>query len=938
MPALPIGIKHSIAWTALVVSVLIGALTIPTAAAGQRAAALNTADLQAFHLVSASEGWALVNQQLYWTGTDGQAWQNITPPAPPNGGVPTIRAVMFLNSRAGWLVSTQTDPHNVSPVVHYVLSRTADGGQSWQTGEIALIPVLTAATADMAAVYLDVLDTKTGWVVIKNATSINFSTGMLFKTSDGGRTWTQLSIPIGAPVYFVTGSLGWTAGGAAGDKLFRTQDGGRTWVPRSIPVSSPGAQAYSYQTPTFDDAQSGVLPVVATQNGQSQVQFYVTHDGGDSWTLQVSVPMRHAVAPETPIPLTIFNTNSFTLVVPGGQQSAQILNMANGSQTAVASQDNFTAGIVELDMANASTGWARYTSGSCTLTPAPAGNGNPVPPGGVNKACATQTALLRTGDGGQTWQMVVLPGSVSAAPDTNAPSFYPGFDACEVPSLSQMQDWWANSPYYSINLYIGGSERGCANGALSATYTAQLTRQGWLFFPTWVGPQGSGNSCGCTILISNDPATAYNQGVNEANAAANTAAGLGLGGSVIYYDLETFDYSNSTYLNAAQHFISGWSGQLRSRGYQAGVYGSPCSSALSAYANISNAPNVIWPAGGGFYAPSYDSSATVWGLNCLSNSLWANHERIYQYSAGHAETWGSTTYPIDSDALDGLVANNTSAAIDSIGIFRPSTNAFYLRLHNSTGVADYTITFNPASKPYPVVGDWTGSGYDTVGILDQANGLFTLCIVNTTTSCANPANWRQLVLGNANDQPLAGRWSGAASAGVGVFRPSNGLIYLKKVLSTGYADDTMVLGIPGDIGLSGDWNSDGVDSPGVYRPSNITFYLNDQVCNCAVTARYTLQYGVTGDVPVIGNWVAQGHDGVGLFRQSNGYTYLRNTLTTGYADIAFVYGIAGDIPVAGHWQLTYPPVALPGGQGQVPPVPVVPTAASGPGPTTGLGD
>jgi hypothetical protein len=56
-----------------------------------------------------------------------------------------------------------------------------------------------------------------------------------------------------------------------------------------------------------------------------------------------------------------------------------------------------------------------------------------------------------------------------------------------------------------------------------------------------------------------------------------------------------------------------------------------------------------------------------------------------------------------------------------------------------------------------------------------------------------------------------------------------------------------------------------------------------------------------------GDWIGQGHDGVGLFRQSNGYTYLRNELTTGYADIAFVYGIAGDMPVAGHWQLVYPP-------------------------------
>ena len=57
---------------------------------------------------------------------------------------------------------------------------------------------------------------------------------------------------------------------------------------------------------------------------------------------------------------------------------------------------------------------------------------------------------------------------------------------------------------------------------------------------------------------------------------------------------------------------------------------------------------------------------------------------------------------------------------------------------------------------------------------------------------------------------------------------------------------------------------------------------------------------------MVGDWIGQGHDGLGLFRQTNGYTYLKNALTTGFADITFVYGIAGDVPVAGHWQLVYP--------------------------------
>ncbi|MHB8625625.1 MAG: choice-of-anchor Q domain-containing protein [Aggregatilineales bacterium] len=273
--------------------------------------------------------------------------------------------------------------------------------------------------------------------------------------------------------------------------------------------------------------------------------------------------------------------------------------------------------------------------------------------------------------------------------------------------------------------------------------------------------------------------------------------------------------------------------------------------------------------------------------------------------------------------------------LDTIGVFRSGT--FFLRLHNSTGFADINVTFNPGTKPYPVVGDWTGAGFDTVGALDQSNGLFTLCTANNTTSCAQTANQISFVLGNPNDVPLSGKWtSGFSHFGAGVFRPSNGLIYLKNNLTTGFADYTMVLGIPGDVGLAGDWNGDGLDSPGVYRPSLQKFYLNDQVCNCAEFATYTFQYGNPGDAPVTGDWIGQGHDGVGLFRQSNGFTYLRNSLTTGFADITFVYGIAGDVPVAGHWQLVYPPKANPGA------VLVPPTSAPIAGQTgngnPGLGD
>jgi hypothetical protein len=237
-------------------------------------------------------------------------------------------------------------------------------------------------------------------------------------------------------------------------------------------------------------------------------------------------------------------------------------------------------------------------------------------------------------------------------------------------------------------------------------------------------------------------------------------------------------------------------------------------------------------------------------------------------------------------------ANASPLHKDSVGVFRSGT--FYLRGGGSS--SDIIVAFDPASRAYPVVGDWTGIGTDSIGVYDQSNGLFSLR--NTNTS-GTPDE--QLVLGVPNDQPIVGRWSlSLAHDGVGIFRPSNGLIYLRNTLTTGYADDTMVLGVPGDIGIAGDWTNKGFSSPGVYRPSNSAMYLSNQVCNCTVYANIIFTYGAGSNLrPVVGDWTASGQIGVGLF--SSGEFLLRNTLTSGAANITWAYGTAGDLPLAGHW-------------------------------------
>lgn len=234
-----------------------------------------------------------------------------------------------------------------------------------------------------------------------------------------------------------------------------------------------------------------------------------------------------------------------------------------------------------------------------------------------------------------------------------------GFDKCNIPSVGQMATWWSNSPYYSVNLYVGGISRSCSNSGLDPFWIQAVSKQGWSFIPTWVGPQAP--CSGFKYRISENPDVAYLEGRNEAELAALAVDRLGLArGRVIYYDLEGYSPGSLECREAAKAFVKGWVERLHEMGTRAGVYGSPCTSYMNDWNLVVPAPDVVWIAS--WYTRDYDPDANVWDVPCLSTSLWADHQRIRQYAGDHQENWGGVTFTIDSNALDGEVTYLSNAA------------------------------------------------------------------------------------------------------------------------------------------------------------------------------------------------------------------------------------------------------------------------------------
>ena len=287
--------------------------------------------------------------------------------------------------------------------------------------------------------------------------------------------------------------------------------------------------------------------------------------------------------------------------------------------------------------------------------------------------------MLSSRDGGEHWTTINIPsdglpaiesniqqGSFQTIPDdgqgkNNIQSVQrfqgQGFDACEIPSLANLQAWYNGSPYKAVNLYIGGVSRACDNTALTAAYVQQMFNQGWRFIPTWVGPQAP-----CTYYnnrFSYDPATAYVQGVDNANQAAAKLLQLGLTNpdgtsSVVYYDLEYF-YFTSACSTAARAFVQGWTNRLLEYGIHPGLYGTSRNLNDNQFFNLQPPPSVVWIAEW-FTPPGYRPDVTVFDVDHLPDNYWSNHQRVYQYSGDHNETWAGVTINIDSNVLDGVVS------------------------------------------------------------------------------------------------------------------------------------------------------------------------------------------------------------------------------------------------------------------------------------------
>jgi glucose/arabinose dehydrogenase len=242
----------------------------------------------------------------------------------------------------------------------------------------------------------------------------------------------------------------------------------------------------------------------------------------------------------------------------------------------------------------------------------------------------------------------------------------------------------------------------------------------------------------------------------------------------------------------------------------------------------------------------------------------------------------------------------------TVGLVDPATGIWRLRAENGNNARFFFG--NPGD--YPFSGDWDCDGVDTPGLYRRSDGFVYLRDSNTQGIADH-----EFFFGDPGDIPLAGDFDGDACDTVSLYRPNEGRVYVINRLGDGMgglggADFSYYFGNPDDKPFSGDFDGDGVDTVGLHREATGFVYLRNS--NTQGIADLEFFFGNPGDRLFAGDWNRDGVDTVGVFRPSDRRVYLRNSNSPGIADVSFAWGDAASLPVAGtfHLDLPLPPPAL----------------------------
>lgn len=260
------------------------------------------------HMLDSADGWAIGGEEqasdhVFTTTDGGQSWRDVTPPEPlPATGQPAALG-FFPDANTAWV--TYYIQQGITVPATAVVWRTQDGGQSWQSSAPLDLQGLNELYYPSDLVFAS---SQAGWLLVHVGVGMSHDYVVLYRTTDGGQTWTRLIDPYGTSgiqgcqkngLVFPSDQIGWLTGNCngvmAGALLFHSVDSGQTWQSVTLPAPAEAPDLFSEsgpacgtQSPIFLSPQAGKLIVrcddFTHDPAVTSFYLYATQDGGVTWT------------------------------------------------------------------------------------------------------------------------------------------------------------------------------------------------------------------------------------------------------------------------------------------------------------------------------------------------------------------------------------------------------------------------------------------------------------------------------------------------------------------------------------------------------------------------------------------------------------------------------------------------------------------------------
>jgi Tol biopolymer transport system component len=223
----------------------------------------------------------------------------------------------------------------------------------------------------------------------------------------------------------------------------------------------------------------------------------------------------------------------------------------------------------------------------------------------------------------------------------------------------------------------------------------------------------------------------------------------------------------------------------------------------------------------------------------------------------------------------------------------PSGTDTYIAIVNPDGPTSVIANSPDANDLDPA---WQPLNPYPMGLVDPVSGVWHLRDASGKVA--------SFFYGNPGDYPFMGDWDCDGIDTPGLYRQTDGYVYLRNSNTQGDADLAFYFGNPGDVPIAGDFNGDGCDTVSVYRPSQSQIFIVNTLGSADTglgAADHDYYFGDPGDTPFVGDFDGDGTDTIGLYRQTTGFVYYRNTHTQGTADNQFYFGNPQDRFVTNDW-------------------------------------